>query len=179
MNIKKKIIISITLILAGTAGIVYFIILPTIADINEIRKAVLIERTDLEKKYQRGQLLNKALEDFDTRKDEKEKLLSVFITEGQELEFITSLEQIAENNNIVQGLSLANGKQDNNQFYKTSILSVTAQGSFSDILEYLEDIKQLDYYYNIDELEIKSGANENVTLQFAGKIFIITAEQKI
>lgn len=178
MNIKRKIITSITLVIAGTIGIIYFIILPTIADINEIKNAVLLERIDLEKKYLRGQLLNKALEDFEIRKNEKENLLGVFIAEGEELEFVTSLEKIAEDNNVIQKLSLDNSQAVANQPYKTSILSVVSQGNFTDILNYLEDIKKLKYYYNINQMEIKDGSGE-ITVQFSGKIFIIPSDQKI
>lgn len=178
MSVKRKIILSILIVLIGTSLISYFIILPTVNDIKAIKEAVYLERVDLEVKYLKGQLLNKALDDFEKTKTEKDKLTSVFIIKGEELEFITSLEQIAENYNIAQELKLGQGESMGNKQYSTSRLSVNAQGPFNDLLKYLDEIRHLNYYYNIDEIDIRTGNTlegglDQITMNFSGNIFIV------
>lgn len=179
MGVKRKIIISILTVLIGNGLIVYFIILPTIRDIVEIKNNVLIERIDLEKKWQRGQLLNRAQGDFEKTKAEKGRLVSIFIAQGSELEFITSLEQIAEKNNITQDLTLDQGEDASNKKFNTvSRLSVKAQGDFNDLLRYIDEIDKLSYYFNINSLDIRAGnsistAPGQVTADFSGNIFIV------
>ena len=94
MSVKRKIIISVAAVLSVTFIVVYFIILPTIRDIKKISDAVYQERVDLEKKYLRGQLLKKTIQDFEKIKPQQEKLAAAFIKEGEELEFITALERM-------------------------------------------------------------------------------------
>lgn len=185
MGVKRKIIISILTVLIGNGLILYFIILPTIRDITEIKNNVLLERIDLEKKWQRGQLLNRAQGDFEKTKAEKGRLVSIFISEGSELEFITSLEQIAENNKITQELTLDPGEDiSNKKFNKTSRLSIKAEGSFNDVLRYIDEINKLEYYFNIDMLDVRAGNAVSslpgqVTADFSGNIYIVKDKESL
>lgn len=177
-------IISIALVGATIGLIVYFIILPTIQDIKRISDAVYIERIDLEKKYVRGQLLKKTLEDFEKVKPEKEKLASIFIKEGKELEFITALEKIAAGHNLEQSIQLQTairGKGEKNLY--PLLLAVGINGDFIEILKYLKDLEKLNYYFNIFSLNIglaaKNSENKAVNAILTGKIYTIPAAQAL
>ena len=175
MKIREKIIILISIVTIFIATIIYFIIMPTISDIKAINHAVYLERIDLEIKYQRGQLLNKVLDDFEKIKSEETRFKNVFISAGQELEFIRSLEAIAESYDIIQDLQLLEGDDDKKNVYKTTYLIIEAVGEFTKILNYLEEINALNHYYNIDTVTMTSDKTQDgdVSLKIKGGIFII------
>lgn len=184
MNIGKKIIIS-----AAVAGftiglLIYFIILPTIQDIKKISDAVYAERVDLEKKYMRGQLLKKTLEDFEKIKPEKEKLASIFINPGKELEFITALEKIAGRYNLKQNIQLPTiSEKIGEKTYYPLPLEVVINGDFIEILKYLKDLERLNYYFNIASINIsldeKNSEKKSVNAILNGKIYILPLVQAL
>ncbi len=114
-----------------TGLVIYLVILPTIKDIRGINEDVYAERVDLEKKYLRGQLLRKTVEDFEKIRPEKDKLSSVFIPEKEELKFITDLEKIAANNNLLQIIGLEQSKDagEKGNFYPIP-LRIKTSGEF-------------------------------------------------
>jgi len=183
MGIKKKILISVTIVLSIIGLIVYFIIWPTIKDIKTINYAVYLERLDLEKKYQKGQLLRTTIENFEKIKPEQDKLKNVFVIEGQELEFITSLEQIAEKNQVDQELKLATSDDVNRPSSYSLPLTLKINGSFIGILKYLRDLENLDYYFSINSITLDTESTNRVTDDhisaiLSGNIYVITPLKK-
>lgn len=181
MTVKKKIIISISIFIVFTGLIVYFIILPTAGEIKEIKEAVYTERVDLEKKYLRGQLLKKTLEDFEKIRPKKEKLSSVFVIEGKELEFIQALEKIAAFYNLEQNLKLQQLKdgEENNDYYYPLALEVLIEGDFTQTLGYLKSLERLNYYFNIYSINISAGETDNsVTTSLKGEIYALNVNLK-
>ncbi len=183
MRIKKKIIISIVAVVIITSGIIYFVILPTIKDIRKISRAVYLERVDLEKKYLRGQLLRKTIDDFDKIKPDKEKLSSIFITVGEELKFITALEKIATQHNLEQEIKLQQNKNEQTDSYYTLPLSITARGNFIEILKYLKELEKLNYYFNVFSLSASAdsknqGSKDVTTFTLTGEVYSLPTEKE-
>lgn len=179
MNIKRKITISIIIVLAITSLIIYFVILPTAEDIKKISNDVYLERVDLEKKYLRGQLLKKTIKDFEEIKPEQDKLASIFIMEGEELKFITALEKISAANNLEQNLQLQTNqsKISKDELYYTLPLKVTVQGSFDKILKYLQDLEKINYYFNVSSINISAkNSAEIITAVMDGEIYALIAK---
>lgn len=174
MSLKKKIAISLSTVLAANFLIIYFIIIPTVNEIKNISKAIYAERLDLEKKYQRGQLLRETISNFEKIKSEKEKFAKSFVAEGKELEFITTLEQISEKHNINQSLSLKKSQEKNGSknFYHTLPLEINLSGDFIDILKYLNDIEKINYYLNILTINAAEKENAITTMKLIGEIYI-------
>lgn len=177
MTVKKKIAISMIIVGIATTLVVYFIILPTIQDIKKISDGVYNERMDLEKKYLRGQLLKKTIENFEKVKPEKDRLSSIFIKEGEELKFITKLEEIAAFHNLKQDLGLQAVKDGGSGFHSVPS-GVSVQGEFINILKYLKDLQQLNYYFNIFSITINSaGEEDSITANLQGEIYALSAEE--
>lgn len=178
MATKKKIIISIAIVLVFTALIIYFIILPTVNDIKQISNTIYAERVDLEKKYLRGQLLKTTIKEFEASKPSQEKLASVFISEGKELEFITALEKIAGVWGLEQNLSLQ-PVETKSGFSYAQPLEIKIKGDFIKILKYLADLEKTKYYFNITSLSLDSNNGGNgVSADFQGKIFTLTSPKE-
>jgi len=175
-NVAKKIIAYTLTVICLILLIIYFIVIPTVRDIKKISSDVYAERLDLEKKYLRGQLLKKTVEDFEKIKPQKNKLLSAFITENQELEFITNLEKIATENKLTQNIRLHQNPDDQGDkiFYNLP-LEVTAQGDFINIMKYLRDLETLSYYFNINSISLDSDGQTplSVSVNLKGSVYVL------
>ncbi|OGY47672.1 MAG: hypothetical protein A2840_00095 [Candidatus Buchananbacteria bacterium RIFCSPHIGHO2_01_FULL_47_11b] len=172
MHIRQRIGIIFAIVAILLIGVVVFIIWPTITDIRQISQSVYLERVDLEKKYLRGQLLRKTIEDFEKIKPERDRLNTIFLLTGDELSFITTLEQIAHNRQLAEHkIDLQPARSG---FFP---LRLTLSGTFEQVMGYVSDIESLSQYYIIDNLSVATSRIENGTepaairLNLSGKIY--------
>lgn len=182
MKIRQKISLTILSVIILIFVVTYFVIIPTILDIKHISNSVYAERVDLEKKYLRGQLLKKAVADFDKIKPQENRLNNVFIKAGDELNFVTSIENLATANNVEQNIRLNASRQAESAFLSSLPIELTAIGDFSNILGFTKSIESLPFYFNADALTLESTYNpknpEEVKLTMDGKIFFLNADKK-
>ena len=170
MSSKIKITIFIIGAILAIGLIIFSIIIPTVSDIKKISNAIYAERVDLEKKYLRGQLLKKTSRDFETATLQKDKLDTIFITEGEELKFISTLEKVASNNNVDQTIDLQAKDTKQKNGLKTFSLKITVTGGFTQVMKYLASLEKLNYYVNISFLNL--GANkEFISATLIGEVF--------
>jgi Tfp pilus assembly protein PilO len=114
------------------------------------------QRVDLEIKYIRGQSLKKLTKNIRTIEPQMDKLGSIFIKEGEELNFITTLENLANANNIDQKINLEIDKKTIIKGLKKIPVKISSSGSFKNILNYLSGLEKLDYYINIGSISLSS-----------------------
>ncbi|OGY45456.1 MAG: hypothetical protein A2744_02095 [Candidatus Buchananbacteria bacterium RIFCSPHIGHO2_01_FULL_44_11] len=184
MSAKRKILIFIAAITVVTGVIVYLVIVPTVIEIRKISQAIYNERLDLEKKYLRGQLLKKTIEDFEQIKPKKDQLTSAFLILGRELEFITSLEDIASQNQLIQNIQLnINEKKKREEFDEVPV-TLTLQGNFLQTMNYLASLEKLNYYINLTSLKISAADQDQdsstslVTTILSGKVNAIGPDKE-
>jgi len=170
MSLKKKIILTSLVILIISTVIVVFIIWPTIKDIRKINQDIYNERVALEKKYLRGQLLRKTLKDFEEIKPNINKITAVFVPENKELEFITSLEKIASKNGVEQEIELQAKNIKTEKGIKILPLKLLIKGNFIQVLKYLKELENLNYYFNISVLSINT-QNQTINLTATGEAY--------
>jgi len=157
LSLKNKIIISLGLFILILASIIYFIIIPTMDDIQTIENEIEQQRIDLEKRYIKGQSLRQLTDNLEIIEPQLTTLDQIFIAQDQELEFITTLEQLAEDNNISQKINLTiNDKLDNT--YQEIPVKISARGNYLNLMNYLTDLEALNYYINISSLDLSSSA---------------------
>lgn len=153
-NLKNKITASLIGFLIVILSLIYFIVAPTIKEIKVMVKAIEAQRQDLEKKYVKGQSLKQLTENFKKIEPQLKLIDQIFINKNRELEFITSLENEADKNQVSQKINLsAPQKAENQNFQKTS-LQLFTKGGFSRQLQYLLNLERLSYYINVKLLEL-------------------------
>jgi Tfp pilus assembly protein PilO len=158
ISLKYKILTINCLLLLGLFCVIYFIILPSLKEINRIKTSINQERIDLEEKYQKSQGLKKLTTNLKTIEGKVEHIDQVFISENRELEFITALEQIADKNNVTQKITLGKVQAVTvDKFYKKFPLQIQAQGTYINLIDYLQDLETLTYYINIKSIELSGG----------------------
>lgn len=153
-NLKNKIIAALVGFALVIFGLIYFIVVPTVRDIKTMGGAIEEQMTDLEKKYIRGNSLKRLTEDLKKIEPNLSLLDQVFINKNRELEFITTLENEANNSRVSQKINLSSPDAAANQEFQKNSLQLLAQGEFNRQLRYLINLESLSYYINIKSLEI-------------------------
>lgn len=139
-------------------SLIYFIVIPTIKEIKTMGDSIEAQREDLENKYIKGQSLKKLTENLNKIEPKLELLNQIFINKNRELEFITSLENKANKNQISQKINLGNPEKTENKNFQKTNLQLFTKGGFIKQLQYLKDLEQLNYYINIKLLELSPAA---------------------
>ncbi|MBI4779234.1 hypothetical protein HY797_02165 [Candidatus Falkowbacteria bacterium] len=159
LDLKNKITASLIGFLLVILFLICFIVVPTIKEIKAMGSAIEAQREDLEKKYIKGQSLRRLTEDLSKIEPKLQLLDQIFINKNRELEFITSLENEANKNQISQKINLSAPEKAENQNFQKTNLQLFTKGGFSKQLQYLLDIENLSYYINVKLLELSLTAD--------------------
>lgn len=174
ISLKNKIILVSALALLGMAVIFYFIILPTVRDIQEINNQILTEKENLEEKFQKGQYLKKIAEDLKAIEPEVEKLKSVYVTKGEEIKFITQLESLSDKYHLDATFPILKEERAFGNGLVGLDIEFHLNGRYPETVAFLTEIESLSYYIDISDVRIgSSGAKDGrVKSVLKGKIYI-------
>jgi Tfp pilus assembly protein PilO len=166
-NLSKKFFIKIIIILFSWIIMIYFLILPLIANINGKYNSFIANLIEDEKNYEKNKRYMEVKEKMKKIEPYLDKINSLFINKSRELEIITTLENIAEKNNVKQTLNFSQiqNTDDKNKITIGNI-NISAQGAYPDLYNYLSAIEKLDFYLNINSLDINN-VNSNKSAQNA------------
>ena len=153
---RQKIIFSTSLTLVLTGALLAFVTLPSIREIKSLNEQIYAQRSELEKLYQKGQLLKQTLKEYEEIKPTTAALERIYIKRGEELSFITTLEAIANTNQLNQEIKL--GTQDPKKLTNQLPIQLEINGSLPKFIHYLASLEALDYYLNIDTLRLNSAS---------------------
>lgn len=156
INLKNKIIAALIGFALIIFGLIYFIVMPTIKDIEAMGGEIEGQKIDLEKKYIKGNSLRQLTENLKEIEPKLSLLDQIFINKNRELEFITTIENKADNSQISQKINLNSPRAAENQEFQKNDLQLFANGEFTKQLKYLMDLESLNYYINIKSLELSS-----------------------
>jgi len=166
LDLKKKIIIIFIIFIVLIFSVVFYIIIPTVKDIVDIKDEIEYQRVDLENKYMKGQNIKMISEKLKKIEGKIDVLDNIFVNSDESLEFIMLLENRAGSNGVNQKINLLPSEEDNN-FYKKISLQLFTQGDLINQLRYLISLEELEKYINIKSLEISQGAIKNLSLEGA------------
>lgn len=173
--IKQKNLIKIAISLVVMSMVILFIIMPNIDYIKKTKEQIKTERAELERRYQRIIYLKQNADRVKEIEQRLNILDELFLLNDQELKFITTLELIAEKNNVSQKINLKSINLNDPQ--QTSLpFAISANGSFNDIISFLLEIEQLSYYTNFNSLKISSkSANKekDIDIILNGEIYLL------
>jgi Tfp pilus assembly protein PilO len=153
-TLKNKIIATLVGFALIIFCLIFFIVIPTMQDIKTMGGAIEEQMIDLEKRYIRGNSLRQLTEDLKKIEPKLDQLDQIFINKNRELEFITTLENEANNSRVAQKINLSSPASAEKQEFQKNSLQLLAQGDFNRLLKYLTDLESLSYYINIKLLEI-------------------------
>ena len=156
LDLKKKIVISAISFFLVILGIIWFIVIPSIRDIKMIRDSIEEQRIGLEKKYIRGQSLKGLSEKIKKVEEKIEDIDNIFVDKDKGLEFIKALEDLAEKNNVIQKINISIDDKVFEDDFKKIPIQLFLQGNLDDQANYLVGLEAMEYYINVDSIDISS-----------------------
>ena len=161
-NPKQKLYLLISGISAAAILLIAFIIVPSMLEIKNLNEGIALQRLEIEKRYTQIQS-GKRITNLTKIKNDIEQLSSIFVKKGSELEFITTLEGIAQANGLEQNINLQTTEQKVSGQIIATPIQISLTGEYLNILKYLSSIEKLDYYITINSLNLSAVYNKKET----------------
>lgn len=146
----------VIILLVVCAAIILGVILPVVRKIRALNSQTAQIRAYLEQKYENTRHLRATKQKIEDIKAGAEQYPNFLFKAGNELTLITALEDIAAKNKIKQKIENSNLDKITNQQIR---LSINAEGSYLNLLNYLADIENVNYFLNARQFNFTPGAN--------------------
>ncbi len=153
----SKVIIYISLTLIMSIGLFAIIGYPSIKEIKNLSNKIEEQRSQLEQLYIRGKNIKQTLQQYREIKPTVSNLDNIYIKRGEELKFITTLENTANEQSVDQEPKLVSPPV--NSTSNTLQLELTTTTSLNRIIKYIMGLEALDYYINIDTVRLSKASN--------------------
>ncbi len=165
LSLKNLIWSGLSLLIA--LAVLSFIIYPSILNIVDTNQKIDYEKSSLESKLANQMSVNKVKKDLIDVQVSVNKLDQVFIKPGKELEFISSIENLATQNKVTVDIK-SDFNYPKGQGLKSIPLQITAEGSYDNLINFIKDLESLPYYYDFNTISIINGSN----LTLVGQIYL-------
>lgn len=152
---QHKAIMCISLTLIVSIGLFIIIGWSSIKEIKNLSLQIEEQRSQLEELYLRGKNIKQTLQQYHEIKPTINTIDNIYIKRGEELKFITTLENIANTQGINQEPKLV--YQPNNS--NTLQLELNTTANLNRIIKYLMGLESLDYYINIDTIRLSKSSS--------------------
>lgn len=156
LNSRNKLIITFLFYLVLIIMVIYFIIIPRVVLIKRTSSSIIDRKVFLEEQYLKARSFIESNKDFKIIGLKIKKLDEVFVNYDKNLEFIEILEEVADENNIEQKISLGLIQKEDIGKYQKVTLEIIANGNFQDLVNYIIGLETLDYYVNVGFLSISA-----------------------
>ncbi|MBN1585079.1 hypothetical protein JW899_01795 [Candidatus Uhrbacteria bacterium] len=160
---------ALTLLTIGTVAV------PSILSMRRLRTEIQQEYLDIERQYSIRRQLGSSQKIIENIRPTLRKLLSMAVTEGNELEFIRTLEQAADRNGINQSISLETVNQNDITAWEKDIpVTILTNGSYGATIAYLDSLHSLPYQITVRSLSMSAQGNgsesANIRTEIRGTI---------
>ena len=155
LNIEKQTIILVGIFSTIIVAIILGIILPTVKYIKNLNQETAALKEYLERKYENTANLRSSIKKIEEIKNVVNGYSQYFFEPGDELYLITTLENIANKNKVNQKIENSNLDQPNQEMVK---MTLTINGEYERVLKYLADIERIDYFINIEKLQLAAAS---------------------
>lgn len=162
MNSNRKYILIFSGLVIFCIVLLWGVILPTLTDIKSYNNQIDQEKIKLSKLLKQGQSVVENKKNLKQLKSEINILDTAWLKTGDELIFITDLENIAEKNNLEQNIVFDNTKitaLTGSTDIKTIPIELKINGQMNDIMHYINQLEALDYYINLTKIDLHSQNN--------------------
>lgn len=152
--LKNRFLISTITFVLLLVAIIVLITLPALREIRLINQQVYEERVRLERLYVRGQLQKRVRENYAKIENDVGFLDTMLLKENQELQYITSLESLANAAGVELDITIGEPKRAPEQAYSTLPFTFALAGNWGAILRWVEEVEALPYYTTIREVSV-------------------------
>lgn len=145
-------LLAITIIILGLA-----VAVPAIRQLAADKTMIDAETKKMEALLTQGQNITENRKNLSRVQGEMAQLVATDLKIGQELNFITDLERIADQNNIEQDITF-NNTDVINELAGKKVIPVTLKlnGGLKALMNYLSELEGLNYYVSITKISLNS-----------------------
>lgn len=156
----NKYLSNINILILGLGLILLFIFIgKMIIDINKINNNIYQKRVLLETKYLHGLSLSEATKQIKESKIRLEQISDIVLSSDKTLKFINDLEKTAESLNLEQNIKLTEFTEP--ETITPIPIQISLQGSYLNILKYINQLDKKDYYLNTHQIFITSQSSNS------------------
>ncbi len=156
LNTEKKTLLILIIFSVVTLVIVFGVIFPTVKYIKNLEKDTDAMRRYLEKKYENTRTIRTSKKKIDEIQSIVSEYPNHLFYRGDELNLITSLENLANSNKVTQRIDNSNLDKPGNII----TISLTINGDYQNIIKYLSALEKEKYYFIITNLQLSSAFNQ-------------------
>ncbi|HOZ36789.1 MAG TPA: type 4a pilus biogenesis protein PilO [bacterium] len=154
---KKNNLILLVLLPGLIIGLVVLLIWPTAKNLRQDKQIVVQSRQAMSELLARGQNVDKNQKNLELIEGNLHLLDEAYLKKGEELNFITDLEQAAAANNVEQAIDFNNELGEEKNSIKTIPLELKINGDLKEIMAYINALERLPYYVDIARIDFSSG----------------------
>jgi Tfp pilus assembly protein PilO len=159
LNQKNKNIALAMVVLVLNAALIYFLILPTIEKIKNLRNEILNIEIDSANKITQERNIKDLNNKIKKIQPQLDKINSIFINQNREIEFINALEDTASKHDVSQKLNIDFNNPAKGEAFNTVPVGINANGNYDNLISYLSSIEAMSFYINIDNISFEASAN--------------------
>ena len=171
MSDNKKNIIWLGVTTAVFVAVIVLLITPLMQNISSLTKDHYDKRVKLAILQKQSSNITTMKRDYSKIQDDINAISQVFIPKKETLKFISTLENMAAQNNVTQkiqleGIRISDLEQETREV-KQMPIGLSLSGDFNNIVKYLNQIESLSYYINFNKLTF-TGSGLSVSLTVTG-----------
>ena len=170
MNFGKKLIFLAIILIILTVLEFFLTIKPLYQETKNLSNKIRSQIKTSEELYLKGYTLAETKKKLKEVEDKIPILENIFLLEGKELEFITTLEKIARQNKVSQEINLE-PKRIFRTNYKVLPVTLSLRGDFLNLIKYFLEIEKLDFYFNVDSFSLTQKKGKEIEIIVKGKTF--------
>jgi len=172
LRLKNRFLISSIAFIMLLLALLVLLDVPAMREIRLIANQVDEERVRLEKLYIRGQLQKNVQNNLKKIQDRIGFLDELMLQENQELQYITTLEQLATEENVALAINIGTADRVPEQLFSTLAFSFELNGRWENMLKWIARVEGLHYYTNIEAITVAIREDEDGKALRPGKMSI-------
>lgn len=177
MSSKGKMTFSAAVFMAVAILSVYFLIFPTLIEIDAAKQEILKLKGEAEAKYVKNIGIKDLFSNLKKAEYDIQTLNMLYIRGNNELEFVNRMEELAAENNLEIRLSFQPEKTRKDQLFSQIPFSISTEGDYRNIMKYISAIESADYQINVEKISLASGSVDEsgrsiISLNCSGNIYM-------
>ena len=163
MTSSQRILITVIVLLLGIGVLVAIVALPSIHGILQLADNITRERERIQPIVSRALRFNTISSDVKRIQKDLPSLRKLFISEGQEVAFFTTLGEVSRRLGLTQTLRLGDGQKNEPGNTSTFPLDLELQGDYRATLQYLAELERMPELISFDVINMRVAPPSGIT----------------
>lgn len=155
MIVRRRVFTTIIIAALTALALIGAVVVPSVLAINDTKTKIASQQANIDQQVAMFRYVRQSMANFADTKSRLAMLSEVALHEGKELDFITSLEGIAQIAGVTQTISLLTANQHElSPWEKMFPVRLTVSGTYPAVREYLRDLERLPYNVSLNGVDL-------------------------